>query len=153
MILRRISPDSSTNVADLSKRYNRAERTSKLRVTALIHDHSLQARKKGGVLVHCFAGQSRSAALVAAYLISREYQLSSCYASSHMDAVCSPAQTVAWWTAGEGLDTSAALSLIRKTRPFVQPNTGFMRQLHTYSQMLDGASPRGTLDESTEDTA
>lgn len=69
-----------------------------------------KARKKGGVLVHCFAGQSRSATLVAAYLIS-----------------C------------EGLDASAALNLIRKTRPSVQPNTGFMRQLRTYSQDLQGA--------------
>lgn len=29
--------------------------------------------------MHCFAGQSRSAALVTAYLISREYHFSTCH--------------------------------------------------------------------------
>lgn len=63
-----------------------------------------KARKKGGVLVHCFAGQSRSAALVVAYLI-----------------------------AYEGLDLGAALHLIKQVRPCAQPNAGFMQQLHAYS--------------------
>lgn len=63
-----------------------------------------KARKKGGVLVHCFAGQSRSAALVAAYLIS-----------------------------SEGMDPGAAINLIRQARPSAQPNTGFMRQLYAFS--------------------
>lgn len=64
-----------------------------------------KARKKGGVLVHCYAGQSRSAALVAAYLI-----------------------------AYEKMNVGAALSLIRQVRPCVQPNKGFIQQLYTYSQ-------------------
>ena len=34
-----------------------------------------KARRKGGVLVHCFAGQSRSVALVLAYLIQARPQL------------------------------------------------------------------------------
>ena len=34
-----------------------------------------KARRKGGVLVHCFAGQSRSVALVLAYLIQARLQL------------------------------------------------------------------------------
>lgn len=83
-----------------------------------------KARKKGGVLVHCFAGQSRSATLVAAYLI-----------------------------ACEGLDALAALSLIRKNRPSAQPNTGFMRQLRTYSQTSGGARLPRRLDDSMKDTA
>lgn len=69
-----------------------------------------KARKKGGVLVHCFAGQSRSATLVAAYLMS-----------------------------SEGLDPGAALDLIRQTRPSVQPNSGFMKQLYAYGQKSEFA--------------
>ncbi len=40
----------------------------------------LQGRRKGGVLVHCYAGQSRSVALVLAYLCSAlRMQLSDAY--------------------------------------------------------------------------
>lgn len=69
-----------------------------------------KARKKGGILVHCFAGQSRSAALVAAYLIS-----------------------------SEGLDPGDALHMIRQARPSAQPNSGFMRQLSIYSKVYSEA--------------
>jgi len=52
------------------------------------------------VLVHCFAGQSRSVALVLAYLVMER-----------------------------GLRQEEALALVRKARPGAAPNAGFMRQL------------------------
>ncbi|KAI0367683.1 hypothetical protein BV20DRAFT_1037581 [Pilatotrama ljubarskyi] len=56
--------------------------------------------KGHGVLVHCQAGMSRSVAIVAAFLM-----------------------------VSQGLDPEGALDVIRKVRPDVQPNEGFMRQL------------------------
>ncbi|KAF8583306.1 hypothetical protein K439DRAFT_1412331 [Ramaria rubella] len=59
-----------------------------------------QIKKGRGVLVHCQAGMSRSATIVAAYIM---------YTQS--------------------IDTQAALDLIRKARPVIQPNDGFVTQL------------------------
>ncbi|RPD75409.1 hypothetical protein L226DRAFT_612467 [Lentinus tigrinus ALCF2SS1-7] len=56
-----------------------------------------------GVLVHCQAGMSRSVAIVAAYLMVTQ-----------------------------GLDADGALEVIRKARPDVQPNEGFMHQLDIF---------------------
>ncbi|KAI0630993.1 hypothetical protein C8Q77DRAFT_1130528 [Trametes polyzona] len=56
-----------------------------------------------GVLVHCQAGMSRSVSIVAAYLM-----------------------------VSQGLDPEGALDAIRKVRPDVQPNDGFMRQLEIF---------------------
>jgi hypothetical protein len=53
------------------------------------------------VLVHCVAGVSRSASLVAAYLIQTQ-----------------------------GMTAYAAISEIRNTRPQIAPNTAFMNELH-----------------------
>lgn len=47
-----------------------------------------RARRKGGVLVHCFAGQSRSVALVLAYLIQARLQLK-CFKVLHSHSGCS----------------------------------------------------------------
>ncbi|KAH9917674.1 uncharacterized protein BXZ73DRAFT_92353 [Epithele typhae] len=58
-----------------------------------------------GVLVHCQAGMSRSVSIAAAYIMVTQ-----------------------------GLDCESALELIRKARPDVQPNEGFMRQLEIFHQ-------------------
>ncbi|EJD42233.1 phosphatases II [Auricularia subglabra TFB-10046 SS5] len=57
----------------------------------------------GKVLVHCFAGVSRSATVVTAYLV-----------------------------ASRGLAPIEALQLVRKHRPCVAPNAGFVRQLELF---------------------
>lgn len=63
--------------------------------------------KKGGVLVHCAMGKSRSVTIIIAYLL-RQY----------------PHHTV-----------SSALSLVREARPMAEPNDGFMAQLELYKEM------------------
>lgn len=69
------------------------------------------ARARGGaVLVHCYAGQSRSAALVIAYLMQ-----------------------------AEGLGLMDAWQLTRAGRPCAQPNSGFLRQLALYGKRLAAA--------------
>ncbi|TRY78194.1 hypothetical protein TCAL_06766 [Tigriopus californicus] len=60
----------------------------------------------GAVLVHCYHGVSRSAAIVAAFLMRTRH-----------------------WT----LDK--ALALIRRARPAIGPNDGFLRQLALYKRM------------------
>ncbi|KAL4504142.1 hypothetical protein ABPG72_020980 [Tetrahymena utriculariae] len=59
------------------------------------------------ILVHCFAGKSRSTTLVLAYLM--KYQK---------------------------LALDEALNLVRQTREIAQPNSGFMKQLQIYEQNL-----------------
>ncbi|GLB42290.1 putative dual specificity phosphatase, catalytic domain [Lyophyllum shimeji] len=69
--------------------------------------HFIQAEldKGRGVLVHCQAGVSRSATVVAAYLMY-----------------------------SKNLDTEAALEMIRNVRPHIEPNENFLRQLEIFHQ-------------------
>lgn len=62
--------------------------------------------QKGGVLVHCYFGVSRSAALVLAYIM-KKYQLS--YAEAY--------------------------ERVKKKRKFICPNSGFVSQLKLYKKM------------------
>jgi dual specificity phosphatase 12 len=62
--------------------------------------------KGDGVLVHCQAGVSRSATLVAAYLMAQE----------------------------PGIDVDQALASIRKVRPQVEPTETFLHQLEMYER-------------------
>ncbi|KAL2088281.1 hypothetical protein ACEWY4_015180 [Coilia grayii] len=72
------------------------------------------ARQSGqAVLVHCKMGVSRSASTVMAYLMKQQ-----------------------GWTMEE------ALAHVRERRPIVQPNDGFMQQLHTYSGILSASKQR-----------
>jgi len=59
--------------------------------------------KKGGILVHCFMGASRSATVVAAYLMRKH-----------------------------SLPSAAAVERLRSIRPIVHPNAGFIQQLGIY---------------------
>lgn len=61
----------------------------------------------GCVLVHCNAGVSRAATVVAAYLIRHH-----------------------------AMTTSEALNFIKVKRPFIRPNPGFMEQLKEYEARL-----------------
>uniref|UniRef100_A0A671NXL9 Protein phosphatase Slingshot homolog 1 n=2 Tax=Sinocyclocheilus anshuiensis TaxID=1608454 RepID=A0A671NXL9_9TELE len=71
-----------------------------------------EARKSGqAILVHCKMGVSRSASTVIAYLMKQQ-----------------------GWTLDQ------ALNHMRERRPIVQPNEGFLKQLHTYSGILNARS-------------
>ncbi|XP_006644194.1 dual specificity protein phosphatase 1B-like isoform X2 [Oryza brachyantha] len=61
----------------------------------------------GNVLVHCFAGRSRSVTIVVAYLM-KKHQMS----------------------------LESALSLVRSKRPQVAPNEGFLSQLENFEKSL-----------------
>lgn len=63
--------------------------------------------ESGGILVHCYAGISRSTTMIIAYLM-KEFETT----------------------------VHEALFEIRKSRPFANPNYGFMNQLHEYTKIL-----------------
>ena len=74
-----------------------------------------KALKPGGkVLVHCFAGQSRSATVIAAYLMLTRK-----------------------------LNLQAAVELMRSKREQVQPNPGFCAQLLKWGKYIASLSPKG----------
>ncbi|KAI9513226.1 protein-tyrosine phosphatase-like protein [Russula earlei] len=66
----------------------------------------------GRVLVHCLMGVSRSATVVAAYLMS------TCHISVHK-----------------------ALSAVKRVRPQIQPNYGFIKELHAFEACHYSLSP------------
>ena len=71
-------------------------------------DFIKEALNEGGVvLVHCFAGVSRSASIVIAYLMRFG-----------------------------GMSFGSAIQLVRNKRPWISPNHGFMNQLRRYDNYL-----------------
>ncbi|KAF8398216.1 hypothetical protein HHK36_017142 [Tetracentron sinense] len=74
-----------------------------------------ESRKKGSILVHCFAGVSRSAAILTAYLMRTEQ-----------------------------VSQEDALESLRQSCEYVCPNDGFLEQLKMFEDMcfkVDTASP------------
>ncbi|KAJ0928792.1 putative phosphoric monoester hydrolase [Helianthus annuus] len=72
-----------------------------------------EAKRTGSVLVHCFAGRSRSATVVVAYLMKTH-----------------------------GMRSSKALNLVKSKRSVVAPNAGFILQLQSYEKSLPGMGAR-----------
>ncbi|CAI0466348.1 unnamed protein product [Linum tenue] len=71
-----------------------------------------EARRQGGcVLVHCYAGRSRSVTIVLAYLMKKH-----------------------------GMTVSQALEHVKSRRPQASPNSGFILQLQEYERFLRGSS-------------
>lgn len=69
----------------------------------------------GKILVHCFAGRSRSATILTAYLMAREK-----------------------------MQLQDAIALVKENRPIVNPNSGFRLQLKQFQNELFGNSTDGT---------
>ncbi|KMZ62737.1 hypothetical protein ZOSMA_44G01400 [Zostera marina] len=77
-----------------------------------------QAKDSGGsVLVHCFAGISRSATIVVSYLM-KKHQISALQ----------------------------AIDLVRRKRPKVSPNSGFFMQLKNFEKSIQVPIGRLTID-------
>ncbi len=69
---------------------------------------ALMSSEENRVLVHCFQGKSRSAAICAAYLMKKS-----------------------------GCSLEGAIEEVRRNRPQAQPNLGFATQLRLYRKRLD----------------
>ena len=74
-------------------------------------------RVKGGVLIHCDAGISRSTTLITACLIAYNHQVGIRYPSAHHEV-------------------NDVLAEIWKKRPGIKPNPGFYQQLVAYANSL-----------------
>ncbi|XP_076928949.1 dual specificity protein phosphatase 1-like [Bidens hawaiensis] len=68
-----------------------------------------EAKRTGGVLVHCFVGKSRSVSIVVAYLMKKH-----------------------------GMSFPEAMKLVKSKRPVAAPNSGFVLQLKNYEKSLSG---------------
>lgn len=76
-----------------------------------------RGRKDGTVLVQCMAGKSRSSAIILAYIMRRL-----------------------------GVSLDSALSFMKKKRPKVNPNEGFMNQLKLYEKDLGVSESKRQID-------
>lgn len=76
-----------------------------INVIKLIDDHLTNER--GGVLVHCVAGVSRSASVVIAYLMWKNK-----------------------------INFESAFRIVRQARPIVEPNSNFVNQLKSFEKLL-----------------
>ena len=77
----------------------------------------------GGVLVHCFAGRSRSVTVLLAFLM-RQQHLTLQARPACKPRILPPVQQLTRRFAFQ-----AALAMVHAVRPFACPNQGFMRQL------------------------
>ncbi|KAM0031995.1 putative phosphoric monoester hydrolase [Helianthus debilis subsp. tardiflorus] len=70
---------------------------------------TFDSKRTGNVLVHCFAGRSRSVTVVVAYLMKTH-----------------------------GMSSYEALNLVKSKRSVAAPNAGFILQLQSYEKSLPG---------------
>ena len=91
-------------------------RSSSTDIRSVPEVHRARLLDGGRVLVHCFAGKSRSSTVVAAYAM-----------------------------ATEGTTLKDTMDLITAARPVASPNEGFMRQLRDFEVELGEARRNGRL--------
>ncbi|CAK4712539.1 hypothetical protein AeMF1_020588 [Aphanomyces euteiches] len=115
MVISVLSPYDKLNLPDeVARRHVRVDLEDDYeehlfsKLPYLLHciERFLQEEPEGNILVHCIAGVSRSASIVAAYLMVKE-----------------------------NLDPQAALNQIRLSRPWVDPNSHFLDHLTLFHQI------------------